>query len=151
MQHWFLSHPLCWSSKPNQQKLSLSKHINTVKGVCKKESLIFSKWYERWIAVLTWEDLLPSWNRNHDCRITFNCLAIKLIYEATGISLLHAQNLTNASCVHFSAKENRFTVSCAKFMTIPAPLFFQHLSYGVKQVWQSALLLIYWRLQMRLS
>ncbi len=51
--------------------------------------------------------------------------------------------------MHFLLKKVVFTVPCVKFMKIPAPSFFQHLSYGVKQVWRWALLLSYWRLQMR--
>lgn len=63
--------------------------------------------------------------------------------------IITCANLTNTFCMHFSVKESAFTVSCAKFMKISAPSFFRHLSYGVKQVWRRALLLRFWRLQMR--
>lgn len=63
--------------------------------------------------------------------------------------IIKCANLANASCMHFLLKKVIFTVPCVKWMKIPAPSFFQHLSYGVKQVWRWALLLRYWRVQMR--
>lgn len=62
---------------------------------------------------------------------------------------LHAQiSLMLPACI-LLLKKMVLQFLVQTFLKIPAPSFFRHLSYGVKQVWRRALLLSFWRLQMR--